>query len=117
MGDVMRVLILIATAAMLLAAGPGGAQDKPRRGRRRPRALPTYDVLKTVREARLDTPAAIVDHYCDTLFAVEIDAEVKATLLAYLQQDGGYPTAASDQRTRLHGMLRLVVSTPEFQLN
>jgi len=42
---------------------------------------------------------------------------VKSTLLAYLEQDGGYPTAEREQRARLHGMLRLLVSTPEFQLN
>ena len=87
------------------------------RRRRRPAPLPTYDVLKTVRAKDLDSPEAIVDHFCRTLFAVDVDPKVRATLLEYLKQDGGYPQRVRARRTRLHGMLRLLVSTPEFQLN
>ena len=91
-------------------------EPRRRRGRRLAQP-PTFDVLKPVRAARLETPEAIVDHFCDTLFAVRVDEKVRSTLLAYLEEDGGFPASERAQRERLHGMLRLLVSTPEFQLN
>jgi len=89
----------------------------PTRQRGRGRPAPTYDVLATVRDRELEAPNAILDHFCTTLFANEVNAELRATLADYLVRDGGYPQNARAQRERLHGLLRLIVSTPEFQLN
>ena len=96
-------------------AGEQAGERGRRRGRRKP--APTYDVLKTVRLQKLTTPETILAHFCLTLYAMPASGELRATLGEYLVRDGGYPQNARAQRERLHGLLRLIVSTPEFQLN
>jgi hypothetical protein len=39
-----------------------------------------------------------------------------ATLVAYLEKDGPFRLDSPGARATLHGLLRLIVSTPEFQL-
>ncbi|MHC4934568.1 MAG: hypothetical protein ACYTGV_20560 [Planctomycetota bacterium] len=41
---------------------------------------------------------------------------MRRTLTDYLARDAGFDVEAPDARQRLHGLLRLIVSTPEFQL-
>ncbi len=100
--------------------GPGEGMEEeegPRygRGRRRGEGLaPVYDVLGEVRERGLVTPDEIVDFYADALLVVPPSAELRATLVEYLR---GLDLSRPDAKERLHGMLRLLASTPEFQLS
>ena len=101
--------------------GMGGDSMAPdradrRRGRRGRMEVPTYDVLGAVRAAGVEGSAAIVDHFCRTLLAHPASEEVRATLVAYLDKDGPFSLDAPGARATLHGLLRLIVSTPEFQL-
>ena len=97
-------------------------QEKKQRKRRRGRRakfpeMSTYDVTAEVRRRGLDTPEAIVDHFAATLLAVPASAGTKKTLIDYLTRDGGFRIDNNwDAKQRLHGLLRLIVSTPEFQL-
>jgi hypothetical protein len=90
--------------------GPGG--------RGGPDGPLTYDVAATVRQLGLTTPEQVVDFYCRTLLANPPGEAMRRALLDYLASDGGLdlrrPAAA---REKLHGLLRLIVSTPEFQLS
>ncbi|MCK6461221.1 MAG: DUF1800 domain-containing protein, partial [Planctomycetes bacterium] len=103
--------------------GPGEGMEMdedeaPRRGRgarRRGEGLaPVYDVLGEVRERGLSTPQEIVDFYAAALLAVPAPAELRKTLVGYLD---GLDLSRPDAKARLHGMLRLLVSTPEFQIH
>ena len=70
----------------------------------------TFDVIAAVRAAGIETPQQIVDYLTKTLLAVPVTPQIRQTLLDYLKE------AEGDARSRLHGLLRLIVSTPEFQL-
>lgn len=103
--------------------GPGEGmemdeEEPPRRGRagrRRGEGLaPVYDVLGEVRRRGLLTPEEIVDFHTDALLAAPAPAELRRTLVAYLE---GLDLSGRDAKEKLHGMLRLLVSTPEFQLS
>jgi len=94
-----------------------GGMAPRRRGRRGRRAVaPTYNVLATVRRHDLHTADEVVDFFTKTLLAVPASDDVRRSLLEYLHGDGEFDPAARDARQRLHGLLRLIVSTPEFQL-
>ena len=101
-------------------ADPNGTEDdamvSPGKDRRRGQDLfrrrlgKTFDVIAAVRAAGIETPEQIVDHLTKTLLAVPVTPQIRKTLLEYLKE------AEGDARSRLHGLLRLIVSTPEFQL-
>lgn len=95
---------------------PNRSNDRRRRGRRGRVEVPTYDVVGKVRAAGLEGSAAIVDYFCRTLLAHPPSDEMRATLIAYLDKDGPFRLDEPDARAQLHGLLRLIVSTPEFQL-
>lgn len=100
-----------------MGPGEGMEEDSPRygRGRRRGEGLaPVYDVVAEVRRRGLSTPDAIVDFYAGTLLVAPPSAELRATLVDYL---AGLDLSRPDAKAMLHGMLRLLVSTPEFQLS
>ena len=69
-------------------------------------------------EGQQMTLEQVVDFYCRTLLANPPGEAMRRALLDYLASDGGLdlrrPAAA---REKLHGLLRLIVSTPEFQLS
>jgi hypothetical protein len=93
-------------------------EERPR-GRRRGRqggGAPVYDVLADVTRRGLATPEAVVDHYAAALLAMPPPPELRQALVAYLAE-GGFDLAGRDAARKLHGMLRLLVSTPEFQLS
>ena len=72
-----------------------------------PSAIP-FDVQRAVRG--LKTPEEIVDRLCARFLAVKPSAELRDRLVAYLKE-------GSVDQERLHGLLMLIVSTPEFQLS
>ena len=67
-----------------------------------------------MRERGLEKPEEIVDFHMGALLVVKAPEELRATLVEYLQ---GIDLSRPDAKERLHGMLRLLVSTPEFQLS
>ena len=75
-----------------------------------------YDPVAEVRRRGLSSAEEIVSYYGRALLAVPMSAEMRATLLTYLTRDGGFSLDNPDAKARLHGLLRLIVSTPEFQL-
>ncbi|HEX5136164.1 MAG TPA: DUF1800 domain-containing protein [Planctomycetota bacterium] len=101
--------------------GPGEGMEEeadapPRRGRGRRGGeglAPVYDVLGEVRERGLEKPGEIVDFYAGALLVVPPPPELRSTLVEYLD---GLDLKRPDAREKLHGMLRLLVSTPEFQI-
>ncbi|MHC4549617.1 MAG: DUF1800 domain-containing protein [Planctomycetota bacterium] len=104
---------------------PSGAEMEgmdgmdPRRGRaRRGRGAlpPSYDVVGEVRRRGLASAEEIVAFYGGTLLAHPLSDEMRATLVAYLNRDGAFRLDRAEARALLHGLLRLIVSTPEFQL-
>ncbi len=100
--------------------GPGEGMEEdeaPRYGRGRRRGegfAPVYDVLGEVRERGLITPEEIVDFYARAFLVVPPPADLRATLVEYLK---GLDLSRPDAKEMLHGLLRLLVSTPEFQLS
>jgi uncharacterized protein (DUF1800 family) len=90
--------------------------DTPRRARGRSGQglAPVYDVVGAVTRRGLKTPEAIVDFYAHALLVVPPSDELRQTLVDYLQ---GLDLSRPDAQAKLHGMLRLLVSTPEFQLS
>jgi len=67
-----------------------------------------------VQRRSLSTPEAIVDFYAAALLVVPPSAELRQTLVDYLAD---LDLSRPDAKAKLHGMLRLLVSTPEFQLS
>ena len=67
-----------------------------------------FDVVGSL--AGCDTVEAKVDALCARFLAVPAPPALRAALIEYLK-------VQPDSRERLHGLLRLLVSTPEFQLS
>lgn len=85
------------------------------RGRRRGEGFaPVYDVVGEVRERGLSNAEEIVDFYTAALLVTPPSAEMRKTLVDYLAD---LDLSRPDAKAKLHGMLRLLVSTPEFQLS
>jgi hypothetical protein len=101
--------------------GDMAGDDRPRRGRRdraRRGGPPTYDVLAHVRGVGLRDAEGIVDYFTGALLAVPAPDAMRKTLLTHLRGDRGeFRLEDRDAAERLHGLLRLIVSTPEFQLS
>lgn len=98
-----------------VAMGMAG-MDRPKRRRGRG-DVATYDVVAQVQGRGLEQAPDIVDYFSRTLLANPPGPDLRAALLAYLERDGGFYLDAPDASQRLHGLLRLIVSTPEFQLS
>jgi uncharacterized protein (DUF1800 family) len=96
---------------------PGARRRGGREGRdgAGPGAGP-YDPVADVRAAGLATAEEVVDHYAALLLAVPLDDALRRRLVEELRRDGGFDPKRRDAAARLHAFLRLLVSTPEFQL-
>jgi len=94
----------------------GMDRGKRRRGRRKAAPSASFDVLGEIRRLGLSSADEIVSYFGRALLANPMSAGMRTTLLAYLVRDGGFRLESADARERLHGLLRLIVSTPEFQL-
>jgi uncharacterized protein (DUF1800 family) len=77
---------------------------------------PWYDARADVAVRGLDTTAAVVDHYVLRLLPRPMGPEARQTLIDDLGGDGPFAASSAASAERLHGLLRLIVSTPEFQL-
>lgn len=77
----------------------------------------TYDVAADVRRLGLATQEAIVDHFAAALLAAPPSPALRTSLLATLGGGGAHDPANPQAAQRLHALLRMIVSTPEFQLN
>jgi len=76
----------------------------------------TYDVVAEARRRGLETGAAVVDHFGARLLATPPQPPMHAALLECVGGEGPLDLAAPGTRERLHSLLRMIVSTPEFQL-
>ncbi len=103
--------------------------EKARRGRasrrgrgamrflQRLRLTTPFDPVAYARRNQLKTAEVYVDHLGHTLLAAPLDADQKTRLVDYLQEDGPIDPTHYTAQDRLRGALKLLVSTPEFQLN
>jgi hypothetical protein len=97
---------------------------------------PPYDPMPVIEEHRLTTPQAIVDHYAARLLPVPLSSERKQVLVRALElsvaaeagaaRNAARPrqagasraaTAQPDFAGMVRGMIHLIVSMPEYQLN
>lgn len=85
--------------------------------RRRGLAAGVYDVVAEVRRRGLADGAAVVDHFAGRLLAMPPTPAMRAALLDCLGGEGPFDASAPDAPSRLHSLLRMLVSTPEFQLS
>lgn len=85
--------------------------------RRRGLAAGVYDAAAEVRRRGLANGAAIVDHFAARLLAVPPSRAMREALLECLGGEGPFDATAPDAASRLHALLRMIVSTPEFQLS
>ncbi len=69
-----------------------------------------FDVLSAVKGC--NTAEQIVDRLCGRLLVVKPSDTLRKTLIDYLREGGSL-----ENREQLHGLLKLIVSTPEFQLS
>ena len=104
--------------------GEMGAQPGAKRRRagglrfiQRLRMTTPFDPVAYARKHGLETAAAYVDHLSRALLAAPLESEQKARLLAYLEAEGLIDPTRRGAEVRLRGALKLLVSTPEFQLN
>ena len=91
-------------------------KDRRRRGRGRRTGGLVYDVVGSVREQDLSRPDEIVDYFTRLLLANPPSAEMRKTLIDYLSKRRAFDLSTYEAKQRLHGLLRLIVSLPEFQL-
>ena len=68
------------------------------------------DPERALAELGLETPAAIVRHFVDLLLNRELDPDVTARLIGYLNE------AQGSRSQRIRGVLQLIMTSPEFQL-
>lgn len=77
-----------------------------------------YDPKPTLERLALRTPEQIARHYASRLLQRKLPAEKLETLAAALSLPGRpFDPAARDAAQRIGGMIALIVSMPEYQLN
>ncbi len=90
---------------------PNDARRAARRGARGRGGPDLYDAERDLAARGLKRPADILDHYESRLLARPLALPAHAALLGLLQDPDVGPVDA-----RVHAVLRLLVSSPEFQL-
>ena len=74
----------------------------------------TFDPLVNFTDAALATPEAIADHYLGLLVDGDVPPEVRASLVAYLN-DGAPFSLAANGDAKIRGLVHLIMSTPVYQ--
>jgi uncharacterized protein (DUF1800 family) len=111
-------------ASLLIGRGLEGTAArpaKPARGQGQPigplaRGL---DFVESLKDRKLDTPAAVVDHFAKALFLVPLTETRRSELIGFL---GDLPPSAkwADQKrevnVKIGSLLILMMSMPEYQL-
>ncbi len=96
-----------------------GFQEAVRKIKPIPRAAAQFDLSLAVVSSGAKTAADAVDHLSMRLLRVPVDAEVRAALIAFLENElgtGDLDRAASYSERPLRLVAHLIMSTPEFQL-
>ncbi len=79
---------------------------------------PVYDPMPTVKKFNLRSAEGVVDHYIDRLLQMDLPRSHRAVLVDALKGEGrkfdARDAAAADS---IRGMLRVMLSMPEYQLN
>jgi uncharacterized protein (DUF1800 family) len=73
----------------------------------------TVDPTEIAQAAGVSTPQAAVDYFLEILLQSDVPADYRATLLKYV----GSPANAREADGKLRGMVRLIMSSPVYQLN
>jgi len=73
----------------------------------------TIDPVEIARAANLTTPQAIVDYFLETLVQTSVPSDYRATLLSYM----GNRRTAREQDSKLRGLVRLIMSSPVYQMD
>jgi hypothetical protein len=77
-----------------------------------------YDPMPVLERHQLRTSGQVVDHYLDRLLNVTLPDDRRALLVQSLESNGaGFNPQAPDARRRIQGMIHLIMSMPEYQLN
>ncbi len=96
-----------------------GWQEAVRRIKPIPRAAAQFDLSAAVTAAGSKTAADAIDHLTLRLLRVPVDSEVRATLVAFLEQQlgtGDLVRAGTYLERPLRLTAHLIMSSPEFQL-
>jgi hypothetical protein len=79
---------------------------------------PAYDPLPVIQRHQLATPAMIVNHYVDRLLQMPIPDDRRLVLVQVLSgQDPTFDPTAPAVLERVRGVVLLIMSMPEYQLN
>jgi len=100
---------------------PGADEEamRPTLARITPQTVATtpYDPLATLRAAGIASPQAIVRHYVDRLLQREFPQErFEIVLEAFSPADDPFRIDVPDAASRIRNLIRLLMSTPEYQL-
>jgi uncharacterized protein (DUF1800 family) len=76
---------------------------------------PPFDPIPIIRQFKLESPEAIVDHFIDRLLQREISAKRRQILIDALKTE--LPDSARPDAAAIRLLLHLIVSTPEYQLS
>jgi hypothetical protein len=106
------------------APGDPDAQDEarmhgsaaPARSRMRASPQPAHDPLPLLHERGLTSAEQIVEFYGTYLLAVPIEARKRELLVQYLEGAGGFSIESPSAADRVRSFLKLLCSTPEFQM-
>ena len=74
----------------------------------------TFDPLASLAVAGFTTPEAITDHFLGLLVDGDVPPEVRASLVAYLNDGAAFSLAANGD-AKIRGIVHLIMSTPVYQ--
>ena len=74
----------------------------------------TFDPLAGLAEAGLTSPSAVTDHYLRLLVDGDVPPEVRASLVAYLNEGPQFDLATTGD-AKVRGLVHLIMSTPVYQ--
>src|SRR5918998_2146790 len=74
----------------------------------------TFDPLGGLAVAGLNTPDAVADYYLRLLVDGDVPPEVRASLVAYLDEGAPFDLATTGD-AKVRGLVHLIMSTPVYQ--
>lgn len=107
----------VAAEQAMLARRFGEASMTAARSRLEVQQQPTLDPLPTLHARKLHTADEVVDFFANALLAVPLPNDKRRVLIDYLNDGDTFDIAEPGAGQRVVMMMRLLCSTPEFQLN
>ncbi|MBI5762767.1 MAG: DUF1800 domain-containing protein [Planctomycetes bacterium] len=81
------------------------------------RLQPAYDPIPHLRAANLTTPEQIVDHYTQRLLQRPLASDRRAVLIETFVEEWKRARGDDDKAAAIRGLIKLIVSMPEYQLS